>query len=1127
MKQTLIAIFILIHFGLFSQNDYNYLPKDYGILPPSPTVSDLLSVKDFDVDYHQGRPNISFTLYTVKSGDLEIPVTMTYQSGGIRADQLPSNLGLGWTLSASGVIGRNVVGIPDDVNGGSNSITGLHYLTEYDKQFRDFYINHTEFFTPYTVEHYENCIQDIASKGQRYYDGLADMANDYYSVSAPGINATYLINEDGKIVLSSNDPISIVDNAKLQNKNLLNYSVYDAAGTVYTFNDPETSKFYYRSRLRLQSNMQEDSIPYTSALHLTSIKNISGDEVTFDYGNGALLRHGGVSQSVSYTQDYQAQPYINHLSSGSSYGTSIPRLLKKIGGKGQYVTIDYTKSTKSGAPELIKAINVYYAGNTKDAVKKFTFEYNTDKYGISFLSKVFCNKELLYSFNYIDENPGHGIDFGGYPNDKGNGYSNVPPCPLNPSNANDGADRSVNTRTAKHRALNSITYPTGGYTEFVWESHDFSQVNDTIFTGTLNTPNIKSVTKDTLCGLVDYEKVQIANYNVVNGHTYGLDFSEYFEFDPTLLVGTEYYSKHEETNPSYPHIKIFKNGELNPYKVIYIDHQTLENAVSNAHNEIEVTLPAGTYTFKLCDPRSIKLQPGFDIKTYFGTGNHVGGRVYIVDRSYVSATTGQGGKKSEFWPGLRIKEINSYLKEGKLAFQKKFVYENKSFGYRSSGVVSRLPMYTNTYYFFADVHEAIKVSNWVSKVYTTSENGLAYTVLNDPLIEYSTVGVKTCYGNELPNDNSDKYTWYSYTTAADADNKDYLLEVNFGDMQPPCERRPISRGYRRGLLSKVETTDMEYGINKTVENEYYIQEYPDTTSTFTTGMFVIGDYTHAAMGNIPGPHMIYSIGKYHLIENDVRISKTIAKEGAGQYATQTTYTYYPAKSDYPDNESFDHSLDRKLLKKKEISMPGSLTQTVYYSYVKGPNGAYLSLPETEVETEGRYVVSARKYEYDNKYRVIKTYGPSSTVRFSESQYDGKSAKSTLLDQIDREEFNYTYYDNGCLKEISYRGKILASYLWDVNWVHPVAEGRFISADVLSNLAQGRRNFSNVDVPGYFKGYDVTVLVWAPLVGVVAQYDSRGIPAHFEYDQLGRLTSVADHNKYLINRYIYNYQNGGN
>ena len=91
----------------------------------------------------------------------------------------------------------------------------------------------------------------------------------------------------------------------------------------------------------------------------------------------------------------------------------------------------------------------------------------------------------------------------------------------------------------------------------------------------------------------------------------------------------------------------------------------------------------------------------------------------------------------------------------------------------------------------------------------------------------------------------------------------------------------------------------------------------------------------------------------------------------------------------------------------------------------------------------------------------------------------------------------------------------------------MAEGRFISADVLSNLAQGRRNFSNVDVPGYFKGYEVTVLVWAPLVGVITQYDSRGIPANFDYDELGRLNSVGDHNKYLINRYIYNYQNGGN
>ena len=99
--------------------------------PASPDGAALARNISIPMEYHTGRANVQIPLYTVQSRDLSIPITLTYQSSGIKVQDLPSWVGAGWNLSAGGKITRIVRGTPDEKKyliPGSN--TSLPFLLE-------------------------------------------------------------------------------------------------------------------------------------------------------------------------------------------------------------------------------------------------------------------------------------------------------------------------------------------------------------------------------------------------------------------------------------------------------------------------------------------------------------------------------------------------------------------------------------------------------------------------------------------------------------------------------------------------------------------------------------------------------------------------------------------------------------------------------------------------------------------------------------------------------------------------------------------------------------------------------------------------------------------------------------
>lgn len=118
MKTSVSKIYLallLIFFNILLAQDNIGLEKSSSI--SSPNISCLGKFIESPVGYYTGIPQINIPLWNVKIKNVEVPIGLSYHSQGIKVGQIASNVGLGWSLKAGGVISRVVKGgAPDDYN---------------------------------------------------------------------------------------------------------------------------------------------------------------------------------------------------------------------------------------------------------------------------------------------------------------------------------------------------------------------------------------------------------------------------------------------------------------------------------------------------------------------------------------------------------------------------------------------------------------------------------------------------------------------------------------------------------------------------------------------------------------------------------------------------------------------------------------------------------------------------------------------------------------------------------------------------------------------------------------------------------------------------------------------------
>jgi hypothetical protein len=164
---------------------------------PSPEPAQLIKSINIPVSQYNGVASVSVPLYNVNGAGGQVPISLDYNTGGIKVSEIASNAGLGWQLNAGGVITRVMRDQPDEVSVFNNGLDDVsirsHFKHQQDGEKDIFYFSFPGGGGRFI---FKDDIQNVCGSNQILLDSCT--ANAYYSFYNPIINQLVFGFDDDK-----------------------------------------------------------------------------------------------------------------------------------------------------------------------------------------------------------------------------------------------------------------------------------------------------------------------------------------------------------------------------------------------------------------------------------------------------------------------------------------------------------------------------------------------------------------------------------------------------------------------------------------------------------------------------------------------------------------------------------------------------------------------------------------------------------------------------------------------------------------------------------------------------------------------------------------------------------------
>ncbi|WP_299187062.1 hypothetical protein [uncultured Aquimarina sp.] len=203
LKNIVVAAIVLC-FGFYhaSAQDEDQEVSKLQFTPPTPEVAALGKYIETPVSLFTGIPQISIPIYNIQQKRFSIPISLSYHAGGIKVEEVASRVGMGWTLSAGGMITRTMKKQPDDASSG--------------------YLN-----TPYTVSNINDYLPLESSEGQQLLQGLLantlDYQPDIFNFSFAGYSGSFYFDQETKLpIFQDYVPLKVEPVYKRSNQTITN-----------------------------------------------------------------------------------------------------------------------------------------------------------------------------------------------------------------------------------------------------------------------------------------------------------------------------------------------------------------------------------------------------------------------------------------------------------------------------------------------------------------------------------------------------------------------------------------------------------------------------------------------------------------------------------------------------------------------------------------------------------------------------------------------------------------------------------------------------------------------------------------------------------------------------------------
>ena len=464
MKNKRVVLGLLACLMLFGNS---YGQEKYGHVTPQ--TAEFMSYGDIPVSLFAGRMNIEIPLYRIKDRDFDIPISLLYTSDGFKPEKRSDLVGLDWTLIAGGCISREIYGAPDDFRATSTSEEEGFMRVIKNTKFQD----RDKIWNMDTSVVVRDTIYGYYLKPVNGY--YQDYQPDLFMFNFNGHTGQFMINNKGKG--QANCPGYKVDISGLSEQvTVPGWDPGNPASTI-RITTPDGYLYEFGGNLNAleysvsyRENDRQPENPTILAWHLSKITSPNGRSVAFTYVPTTYDIYSPVWQASRGKRETSSVVPIRVSATKKAILESVKVDSVKVEFKKSVETtmgsslndkFFQTQSVFNYATYQLDSVIVKYKNQTQYS-NVLRYE-NRDKR--RFLTSVIQADSGKYSFQYK-----HPSSYS-YP-------TNMEPIPRT---ADIGTERDIygywkdNDANSSYGLMEKITYPTGGYSTFTYERHQYRQ----------------------------------------------------------------------------------------------------------------------------------------------------------------------------------------------------------------------------------------------------------------------------------------------------------------------------------------------------------------------------------------------------------------------------------------------------------------------------------------------------------------------------------------------------------------------------------------------------------------------------------------------------------------------------
>lgn len=273
MKKIFLAVITILAILTSRAQTKNYtLPQ---VVPKSPDVAAFEKYGNVPVSLSTGMANVSVPLTTIELGKFSLPITLSYYNNGLKVDEIPSCVGLGWSLQAGGMVSFEQRGVDDFKSGGMFASSALTDLSKY--------------------------FSGTMTADERYWflerimNGEQDSEYDLYHFNFLGQSGSFYFDNTQTPVLMPKADLKI---SKITN----GIKVVDHLGNQFFFDVPEASQMYSALEVEIRPNFNS-----TSAYYLSKIVTVDNRVISFKY-KSYYLQYNKVNQVITHNTSANVIP---------------------------------------------------------------------------------------------------------------------------------------------------------------------------------------------------------------------------------------------------------------------------------------------------------------------------------------------------------------------------------------------------------------------------------------------------------------------------------------------------------------------------------------------------------------------------------------------------------------------------------------------------------------------------------------------------------------------------------------------------------------------------------------------------------------------------------------------------